>query len=58
MFSETLSGNNIKGLSENIIKGLSGRAVRSFEIQVAKATNGRQNCSAEESMRPPPDLTS
>ena len=28
---------------------LSGRVVRSFEIQVAKATNGQKNGSAEES---------
>ena len=27
----------------------SGRVVRSFEIQVAKATNGQKNGSAEES---------
>ena len=28
---------------------LSGRVVRSFEIQVAKTTNGQKNGSAEES---------
>ena len=28
----------------------SGRVVRSFEIQVAKATNGQKNGSAEESI--------
>ena len=30
---------------------LSGRVVRSFEIQVAKTTNGQKNGSAEESRR-------
>ena len=31
----------------------SGRVVRSFKIQVAKATNGQKNDSAEESMSYP-----
>ena len=30
---------------------VSGRVVRSFEIQVAKATNGQKNGSAEESIQ-------
>ena len=30
---------------------LSGRVFRSFQIQVAKATNGQKNGSAEESMQ-------
>ena len=36
----------------------SGRVVRSFEIQVAKATNGQKNGSAEESTNPPKRLKS
>ena len=37
---------------------LSGKVVRSFEIQVAKATNGQKNSSVEETIRALPDLTS
>ena len=37
---------------------LSGKVVRSFEIQVEKATNGQKNSSAEETVSALPDLTS